>query len=1121
MKFTLLPKVGLLVIALSLFMEKSHAQLSTYFSSVQTGVTLDPGPFTSNLISTAVDNGVSGVTALPFTVNFAGTNYTQFTVSSNGLMRLGGTAITSDATNSLAGGTNDPKLAVYWDDLAVSSSGGIGFITTGVSPNRKMIVQFRLNTPKAGTTVSTMQIWIYETSNIIQFVYGTIPSNTTGASVGLSTSNTAYISCSPNGSTSTFSSSTVNNNITAAITSGLSLTFAPVTCATSYFPANNATGINGVTGTTLSWSSGGAGTSYDVYFGTSATPPLVSTGQTATTYATGVLADSTTYYWRIATKNGTSVLTSCVTNQFTTSSLLNYKIDRTTGITYSSISATGTSISSWKNSTNTDDNISNKVSIGFNFRYAGAIYTSFQVGVNGFILFDSTNAFTGGGSTNPYNYDANSFFSTGTNASPLMLAGFYQDLMCQGNPGTLASLQNSIKYSVSGTSPNRVLTVEWIYMQPTGLPGPNLNFQIKLYETSNIIEYIYGTMEEFNGSSNALRYYNIGLTGRNISNPTRQKEILGMLTENTNNFGLVTASLAKAYPECNTRITFTPGNYIQPVITAVVPANDNPATAISIATNGSPCTSFCGSYYSSANATSSGISTALGTSDDDVWFRFVAPAASTTVRVYASGGYTPSLEIWNSNATTRITNAAGSSGLTATSNLTGLTVGTTYLIRVFDFNVGFGNSGRFALCVWNTQPAPSNDNCSGAVSMPVTASVSLVAGVSNLTATASPSIPICSVSGTTPDDDVWYSFNADNTTEVITVQGNNGFDPVLQVFSGGCASLTALQCVNALGSSQAETITLTNLTRNQVYYFRIYHSAGGAGTGSYSLNVSSPIPVCPTTLLPASGTSNVPLTGLTLRWNRVPNANSYRVLIDSLNNPPQALYAVTTDTFYVKPSVDAGFDYFWSIQPLNTSGYLTSCQTNYFSAIPLYYALNIRVFLEGFYIGNNTMNRSINPADTIADSITVSLMNPTTRAEMYSSTARLSINGLASPTFPQPAVGLTYYIRVKHRNSLETWSGTTFAFNDADTTYNFTDAPTKAFGSNMTQVSTGVWAIYGGDVNQDGTINFSDFQMVDAVMNQFYSGYIREDVNGDRLVESADYSFIENKLAILRSVIRP
>jgi hypothetical protein len=58
----------------------------------------------------------------------------------------------------------------------------------------------------------------------------------------------------------------------------------------------------------LSWTGGdpdaGDTVTYDVYFGTSETPPLVSNSQSGTTYDPGTLAYNTTYYWQIvATDN--------------------------------------------------------------------------------------------------------------------------------------------------------------------------------------------------------------------------------------------------------------------------------------------------------------------------------------------------------------------------------------------------------------------------------------------------------------------------------------------------------------------------------------------------------------------------------------------------------------------------------------------------------------------------------------------------------------------------------------------------------------------------------------------------------------------------------------------------
>ncbi|MFH0887796.1 MAG: kelch repeat-containing protein [Planctomycetota bacterium] len=69
---------------------------------------------------------------------------------------------------------------------------------------------------------------------------------------------------------------------------------------TSPTPVNGATNV--ITTTQLSWASASGATGYDVYFGT--TSPGTSKGnQTGITYNPGTLSNSTTYYWRIDSKN--------------------------------------------------------------------------------------------------------------------------------------------------------------------------------------------------------------------------------------------------------------------------------------------------------------------------------------------------------------------------------------------------------------------------------------------------------------------------------------------------------------------------------------------------------------------------------------------------------------------------------------------------------------------------------------------------------------------------------------------------------------------------------------------------------------------------------------------------
>ncbi len=85
--------------------------------------------------------------------------------------------------------------------------------------------------------------------------------------------------------------------------------------ATTPNPANGAGGI-GITND-LSWTAGSGATSHDVYFGTTS-PGTLRGNQTATTYDTGTMANSTTYYWRINEKNASGTTTGDVWSFTTT-----------------------------------------------------------------------------------------------------------------------------------------------------------------------------------------------------------------------------------------------------------------------------------------------------------------------------------------------------------------------------------------------------------------------------------------------------------------------------------------------------------------------------------------------------------------------------------------------------------------------------------------------------------------------------------------------------------------------------------------------------------------------------------------------------------------------------------
>ena len=108
--------------------------------------------------------------------------------------------------------------------------------------------------------------------------------------------------------------------------------------AISPTPANLATNV--VVTTDLSWAAGTGATSHDVYFGTTSTPPLVSSNQASNTYDTGTMANGTTYYWRIDEENAGGTTTGDVWS-FTTKAQVPNVLNMTQAAAGSAITGAG------------------------------------------------------------------------------------------------------------------------------------------------------------------------------------------------------------------------------------------------------------------------------------------------------------------------------------------------------------------------------------------------------------------------------------------------------------------------------------------------------------------------------------------------------------------------------------------------------------------------------------------------------------------------------------------------------------------------------------------------------------------------------------------------------------
>ncbi|MCB0766382.1 MAG: hypothetical protein KDB95_04150, partial [Flavobacteriales bacterium] len=654
-------------------------------------------------------------------------------------------------------------------------------------------------------------------------------------------------------------------------------------------------------------------------------------GATTTTYTTPVLTTTTYYRMRITCANGGG--TDVSSNVCTASVIFcTFDVTYTTGATWNSImpanGGSGLPLSGWQVASNGDDNTSTTQSLaGTTFRYQGNLVTGFQMCSNGWMTFNTANTSTA---------FSNSLTSTIQNR---VLAPFWDDLVFTGQ--SYANRDLCARYQVIGTlgSGSAVIVMEWAGLERYNIPGPNMNFQVRLYEGSNVIEYVYGDFQGYDGTYNTTNTawtssHSIGYNGSNPAGTTGADRFgMQTITRVTNHFAASDPGTCVGMPACFSKFTFTPGVYTGPTSTPAVPvpANDNSGNAITLTAYPAPCTTFCGTYFTSLGATDSGLgingcSTTAGNEDDDVWFKFTASGISDyTLRLRCSPSYDGVLQLIGSDGTTNIAcvNATGV-GLIESHVATALPAG-TYYVRIFHNGATVGaSSGEFSLCLSEVVPPPANDDICGSANLPMVVPCSPLSG-STLSATASTTTP-APTCGTGSLVDVWYSFTATTTGDVITLQSGSGFNAAMAIYSSSdnsCSgTLTQVTCQNATSTAGAETYSGPWVAGN-TYFVRVYHAAGGiGGSGAFTICRSMVAPVCATLSSPANGatvsTNPVPLT-----WNAANGATSYAVYVSLTNPPPQVTPTATvsvTNYDFVPSPYNACDVWYWTVVPSNTAG---------------------------------------------------------------------------------------------------------------------------------------------------------------------------------------------------------
>ncbi len=185
--------------------------------------------------------------------------------------------------------------------------------------------------------------------------------------------------------------------------------------------------------------------------------------------------------------------------------------------------------------------------------------------------------------------------------------------------------------------------------------------------------------------------------------------------------------------------------------------------------------------------------------------------------------------------------------------------------------------------------------------------------------------------------------------------------------------------------------------------------------------------------------------------------------------------------------------------------------------------LDITAYLEGLYSNTtNEMNvaydgntNSPKWSNNVADKIDIELHSEVHPhgAVFNQRNVDLSINGTASINVPS-TFNSNYYIGIKNRNHLETWSAIPIPFNTYSVAYDFTSSMLQAYGiGTQTLVSSNKYAFIAGDVNQDGMIDLNDFIVFEPELISGTMGFNVTDFNGSGYVDLDDFVVFEPRLA--------
>jgi hypothetical protein len=218
----------------------------------------------------------------------------------------------------------------------------------------------------------------------------------------------------------------------------------------------------------------------------------------------------------------------------------------------------------------------------------------------------------------------------------------------------------------------------------------------------------------------------------------------------------------------------------------------------------------------------------IGIAKNDLWYTFTATHTDHFVRVIGNG-----LNVELFSGTCGALTSIGCGSLINAKDFSGLTIGQTYYLRVFN-NPSVSPSGIIASHLYLLSP-PTNDDCNNATLLTVNPSDYPRKKVRTFTTKFATASTLPCINGPTNFKDLWFKFIANSSSHTVfwSFAATGGND--VKIYSGSPGSFTTL--ASGVGAP-TDNKTVSNLIVGQTYYIRVSNTSPSTAEINFEIAIA-------------------------------------------------------------------------------------------------------------------------------------------------------------------------------------------------------------------------------------------------------------------------------------------